>query len=134
MSEKRADFTLAAVFLSKDKIAILDGNKELSVSNFDGSNRKTFQIPASTGSKKSGSASFSKVDMIYPAPLGKILVYTQEDGGSLALYDIAARKILHELQALADVKSVYWNATFTHAAIVTKTQLIIVNKNLEIVG
>ena len=81
--------------------------------------------------------------MVYPAPLGKILVVTSEDGGSLALYDIAARKILHELQ-VSDVKAVYWNNNFTFAAIVTKTckrslilniiEIIIVNKQLEIVN
>jgi len=83
--------------------------------------------------------------MIYPAPLGKILVFTSEEGGQMALYDIAARKILHEL-SVSDVKAVYWNSNFTNAAIVTKTckrivhyltvflELIIVNKNLEVVN
>jgi len=58
--------------------------------------------------------------MIFPAPLGKILIQSNDDGGSVALYDIAARKILHEM-SIADVKSVYWNSNSTYAAIVTKT-------------
>jgi hypothetical protein len=44
ITEKRGDFTLAAVFISKDKICVLDGNKEVSVCNFDGSNLKKMQI------------------------------------------------------------------------------------------
>jgi hypothetical protein len=40
VSERRQDFTTAAVFISKDKLAILDNNKELSVCNFDGSGAK----------------------------------------------------------------------------------------------
>lgn len=71
-------------------------------------------------SGKKGSTAYNKVDMVYPAPLGKILVQSNEDGGLLALYDIAARKILHEIN-VAGVKSVYWNSNFTFAAIVTKT-------------
>lgn len=58
-----------------------------------------------------------KIDMIYPGPLGKILIYSDD---SLQLYDVSARKVLHEIAA-ADVKSVYWNIGFTQAAIVTKT-------------
>ena len=88
------------MFLSKDKICVLDNNKELAVCNFDGSNMKKFAI---SSSGKKGGATYAKVDMIYPAPLGKILVYSTEEGGSLALYDIAARKVLHEI-SVADVK------------------------------
>ena len=44
ISEKRADYTLAAVFLSKDKICVLDSNRDLAVCNFDGSNLKKFSI------------------------------------------------------------------------------------------
>lgn len=39
-SEKRGDFTQGAVFISKDKICVLDQNKDLAVCNFDGSNLK----------------------------------------------------------------------------------------------
>ena len=120
ISEKRGDYTVAAVFLSKDKLCVLDSNKELAVCNFDGSNLKKFAITSSTTAGKKAGTSYGKVDMIYPAPLGKILVQSNEDGGSLALYDIAARKVLHEI-SVADVKSIYWNHNFTFAAIVTKT-------------
>jgi coatomer protein complex subunit alpha (xenin) len=127
VSEKRGDFTLAAVFLSKDKICVLDQNKDLAVCNFDGSNLKKFTIanaPAqSTTGKKSATATYAKVDMIFPAPLGKILVYSAEEGGQIALYDIAARKVLHEVSiGGSEVKAVHWNNNFTYAAIVTKTR------------
>lgn len=83
LTEKRGDYTLGAVFLSKDKICVLDQNKELAVCNFDGSNLKKFSIASSTasGSTKKSATSYSKVDMIFPAPLGKILVFSAEDGG-----------------------------------------------------
>lgn len=83
--------------------------------------------------------------MVFPAPLGKILVHSQEDGGQLALYDIAARKVLHELPLGGlEPKAVYWNNNFTFAAIVTKTSkyeyfsrnvaVFVVTKNLEVVN
>lgn len=118
ISEKRGDYTCGAVFISKDKMCVLDANKEVSVCNFDGSNMKKMSIT------KKGNG---KVEMIYPAPLGKILIYSDE---CLQLYDISARKVLYEVQ-VTDVKSVYWTNTFTHAAIVTKTCIIVkINKPL----
>jgi len=42
------------------------------------------------------------------------------DGEALVLYDVAARKSVHEL-LVQDVKSVYWTHNFSHAAIITKT-------------
>lgn len=41
-----------------------------------------------------------KVEMIYPGPLGKVLIHADD---SLMLYDIAARKVMHEIAA-NDVK------------------------------
>jgi hypothetical protein len=38
--EKRGDHTLGAVFSSKDKICVLDMNRELAICNLDGSNIK----------------------------------------------------------------------------------------------
>ena len=76
--------------------------------NFDGTNQKKFVV------NKKGPG---KVEMIYPGPLGKILIFSDE---CLSLYDIAARKVVHEIAA-SEVKSVYWNNNFTYAAIITKT-------------
>lgn len=87
MTEKRGDYTLGAVFISKDKLCVLDGNKELNVCNFDGSNMKKLQV-----NKKSA----AKVDMIYPGPLGKVLLHSED---TLSLYDISARKVVAEMQA-----------------------------------
>lgn len=38
--------------------------------------------------------------MIYPGPLGKVLIHSDD---ALQLYDIAARKVIHEIAA-TDVK------------------------------
>ena len=44
----------------------------------------------------------TKIDMIFPAPLGKILVLADD---CLFMYDMAARKIMFEL-AVSEVKRV----------------------------
>jgi hypothetical protein len=46
-----------------------------------------------------------KLEMIYPAPLGKVLVYCDD---MLLLYDVSARKVIQEL-CLSEVKHIYWN-------------------------
>jgi hypothetical protein len=69
ISEKRGDYTSAAVFISKDKICVLDQNKELAICSFDGSNLKKLLV------NKKGPG---KIDMIYPGPLGKILIHSDD--------------------------------------------------------
>ena len=108
VTEKRGDYTTAAVFISKDKICVLDQNKELAVCSFDGSNLKKMQV------NKKGTG---KIDMIFPAPLGKVLIASDE---SLLLYDISARKVLYDM-SVTDVKRVYWNSNFTYAAVITNS-------------
>lgn len=76
--------------------------------NFDGSNLKKIQV------NKKGPG---KIDMIYPGPLGKVLLHSDD---SVLLYDISARKVIHEVSA-TEIKNVYWAQNFTFAAIVTKT-------------
>lgn len=83
--EKRGDNTIAAVFISKDKICVLDMNRELAVCNLDGTNIKKVII------NKKG---LTKIEMIYPAPLGKILVHADD---SIFLYDLSARKFIKEI-------------------------------------
>jgi hypothetical protein len=66
-------------------MCVLDSNKDVAVCNFDGSNLKKMQV------NKKGSG---KIDMIYPAPLGKIMIVSEN---ILSLYDISARKVIHEI-------------------------------------
>lgn len=120
ISEKRGE-ALTAFFISKDRICTLDMNREVIVSSFDGSNTKKWPIM-----KKN----LGKIDKIFPGPLGKILVLADD---CLFMYDLSARKVLHEV-TLSDVKRIYWTPNFCHAAVVTKTSIVILNKTLQIVN
>lgn len=67
-----------------------------------------------------------KIEKIFPGPLGKILVLSDD---CLFLYDLSARKVLHEV-TLTDIKRIYWTTNFCHAAVITKTSIVILNKSL----
>jgi predicted DNA-binding transcriptional regulator len=97
--EKRGDNTIGAVFISKDKICVLDMNRELAVCNLDGSNIKKIAL------NKKG---LTKIEMVYSGPLGRIIVHADD---TLFLYDLSAKKVLFEL-TLAEgttVKQIQWN-------------------------
>lgn len=45
------------------------------------------------------------------------------------MYDLSARKVLNEVTT-TEVKTVYWTPQFCHAVVITKTSIMILNKNL----
>ena len=120
--EKRGDNTLAAIFITKDKICVLDMNRELAVCNVDASGLKKVNI------NKKG---LTKIEMIYPAPMGKILVHADD---SLFLYDLAAKKVTAELSLPEGltVKQIHWTSNYTHFVVIASTRIMMVNKNLEL--
>lgn len=122
--EKRGDNTLGAVFISKDKMCVLDMNRELAVCNLDGGSIKKVVL------NKKG---LNRIEMIYPAPLGKLLVHADD---TLFLYDLASRKVVHEM-TLAEatvVKQVQWSSSFSHFVVITQTQLMMLTKNFELLN
>jgi Coatomer WD associated region len=94
ITEKRGD-ALTAFFISKDRICVLDTNREVIISSFDGGNTKKWPIL-----KKN----IGKIDRIFPGPLGKILVQADD---CLFLYDLSARKVISEV-TLSDIKRIFW--------------------------
>lgn len=120
--EKRGENALACIFISKDRICSLDSNsREVFVSSFDGSNSRKWPIV------KKG---LTKIDMIYPAPLGKILVAADD---TLFLYDLSAKRVIHEL-SVSDVRRVQWNPSFSHCIVITKTSIYCVDRTLSVIN
>jgi hypothetical protein len=66
-------------------MCVLDMNRELAVCNLDGGSIKKVTL------NKKG---LNRIEMVYPAPLGRLLVHADD---SIFLYDLAARKVLYEL-------------------------------------
>jgi hypothetical protein len=50
------------------------------------------------------------------------------------MYDLAARKVVAEMQGVVDVKQVYWSSSFSHLVITTKTCIIMASKSLDIIN
>ncbi len=116
--EKRGENALAAVFISKDRICTLDSNtREVFVSSFDGSNSRKWPI------MRKG---LTKVDNIFPAPLGKILVAADD---TLFMYDLSAKRVTCEL-SVSDVRRIHWNPSHTHCVVITKTSIYVIDRNL----
>ena len=122
--EKRGDNTVAAVFISKDKMCVLDMNKEVAVCNLDGNNLKKISL------NKKG---LNKIEMIYQGPLGKILVHADD---CLFAYDLAARKVINEISLPEGtvIKQVQWSTSFSHFVVITSTQIMMLTKNFELLN
>jgi coatomer protein complex subunit alpha (xenin) len=119
--EKRTESVIAAIFISRDKVCTLDNNREITVSSYDGRNAKKWPII------KKG---LTKIDNIFPAPLGKILVAADDQ---LFIYDLNSKRVNHEL-SVTEVRRVMWNPNYTHCVVITKTSIMILNKNLQVIN
>ena len=122
--EKRGDNTLGAVFISKDKMCVLDMNREIAVCNLDGGNLKKVQI------NKKG---LTKIESIFTAPLGRILIHADD---CLFMYDLASRKVLNELPIPESsvVKQVQWSQSLSHFVVISSTWIMMVTKSFDVVN
>lgn len=91
------------------------------MSSFDGSNSRKWPIV------KKG---LTKIDMIFPAPLGKILVSGDD---TLFLYDLSAKRVVYEL-SVSDVRRVQWNPSYTHCVVITKTSIYVLDRQLQVIN
>ena len=91
------------------------------MSSFDGTNTRKWPI------MKKG---LTKIDMIFPAPLGKILVAADD---TLFLYDLSAKRVIYEV-SLSDVRRVQWNPQFTHCVVITKTSISVLDRQLQVIN
>jgi coatomer protein complex subunit alpha (xenin) len=71
--------------------------------------------------------------MIYPAPLGKIIVHGDD---ALFMYDLAAKKVLHEITLPEGtiVKQLHWSSNFTHLVVITSTSIMMLTKSFEVLN
>ena len=113
--QRKIDSTKGGVFIAKDKICVLSKSKTLFIYLFDGRNKKidwTLKNP---------------INKIFQATIGKILI---KSGDDVLLFDIAARKIINEVQ-FANLARVYWSSNMSYVALCSKNVVMICNKNLK---
>jgi len=107
---------LSAVFIARDRFAVLDKTRQLLVKNFQNDVVKRSTPP------------LAGVDgLFFAGTSGRILMKSED---RVLLYDLQARKNISELQ-VPRVKYVIWNNDFSLVALISKHQVVLANKQLE---
>ena len=107
---------LAAVFVARDRFAVLDKTRQLLIKNFQNEVIKRSSPP------------LAGVDgLFFAGTSGRLLMKSEE---RVMLYDQQARKVISELQ-VPRVKYIVWNKDFSMIALISKHQLVLANKQLE---
>lgn len=112
----RRGSAISAVFLARDRFAILDKTRQLLIKNFQNEVVKRSAPPVNGADT-----------LFFAGTTGRVLLKSDD---RVVLYDHQARKVLAELH-VPRVKYVVWNNDFSLAALQSKHQLVIVNKSLE---
>lgn len=107
---------VSAVFIARDRFAVLDKSKQILVKNFQNE------------VVKKHTPTVGNIDAIFFAGLsGRVLLKTDE---KVCLYDFQARKTISELM-VPRVKYVYWNPDCSMVVLMSKHQVVVANKHLE---
>ena len=112
----RRGSALAAVFIARDRFAVLDKTRQLLVKNFQNDIVKKSTPP------------LAGIDGLFFAGTSGRIIMKSED--RVLLYDLQARKNISELQ-VPRVKYVIWNNDFSLVALISKHQVVLANKQLE---
>lgn len=113
---KRGNNCLGAVFIARDRFAVLDKSRQLLIRNFQNDTIKKVNSPLAGAD-----------GLFFSGTAGRILIKSEE---RIMLYDQQARKVISELQ-VPRVKYVVWNKDYSMIALVSKHQLVLANKQLE---
>jgi coatomer protein complex subunit alpha (xenin) len=122
--ENLLESTSSACFLSNNKILTLTTSGNLIGYDTNNINNK-FAIDLPHLSKE-------RFEMIYQAPLGKIILKFKN--GIIGLLDANTKKIIQETNEITDLKFVTWNSTLTIGALVGVNKIFIINKNMDILN
>ena len=108
---------LAAVFIARDKFAVLDKmSRQLLIKNFQNEVVKRSNPP------------LPGIDGLFFAGLSGRVILKSED--KIVLYNQEAKKVISELQ-VPRVKYVVWNKDYSMVALISKHQVVLANKQLE---
>mmetsp|Transcript_20485 Transcript_20485/g.28610 ORF Transcript_20485/g.28610 Transcript_20485/m.28610 type:complete len:1253 (+) Transcript_20485:76-3834(+) len=111
-------FAKSAAFVSRNRFAVLDKNRQIWQRDLKNEVKKKINIPGLV------------VNHIFPAGLGRILLRTPD---SMVLYDIQAMKVVGELriQSRHQIKYVVWSAKHKYVAMFSKSNIHIAKANLD---
>ncbi|OQR74758.1 coatomer subunit alpha-like, partial [Tropilaelaps mercedesae] len=106
---------LTALWVARNKFAVLDKNKSVFIRNMKNEVTKKLEHHA-------------PVDEIFPAGVGQLLVHDFE---GISLVDVQQNRILAHVKA-SKVKMVIWNQEMTRVALLQRKNITLCNRRLEI--
>lgn len=107
---------LAAVFVARDRFAVLDKTRQLLIKNFQNEVVKKSAPP------------LAGVDGLFFGGTNGRLILKSED--RVMLFDQQAKKVINEL-LVPRVKYAIWNKDFSMVTLIAKHQIVVANKQLE---
>eukprot|EP00656_Telonema_subtile_P053056 TRINITY_DN755_c0_g5_i1.p1 TRINITY_DN755_c0_g5~~TRINITY_DN755_c0_g5_i1.p1 ORF type:complete len:1221 (+),score=445.38 TRINITY_DN755_c0_g5_i1:103-3765(+) len=114
-SEPRRGAGCAAVWVRRDRFAVLEKNKSLVTRNLDNEITKKHALPQN-----------SSCDMMWLASAGNVLLRCDD---RVVLYDMQQMKAVAEISAAA--KYCIWSSNNEHVALISKHSVVLCNKKLE---
>ncbi len=114
-SECKRGLGTSAVFVARQRFAVLDKNRQILIKNFQ--NEVT----------KKCAPAHPSTDMLFAAGTGSLLLRSEE---RISLFDIQQRKAVAEV-TVPPVKYVVWSADGSHVALIAKHQIAICTRKLE---
>ncbi|EGG22438.1 WD40 repeat-containing protein [Cavenderia fasciculata] len=105
---------VAAIFVGSNRFAVLDKQNNVIIKGLDNEEVKRFQ-PAQT------------VEWLFPAPVGHVLVLTDE---KMMLFDIQQKTAVAELFT-PSIRYVIWSKDYNYVALLARDSLILATRRLE---
>ena len=106
----------SAVFVARQRFAVLDKNKQILIKNFQNEVTKKVQPP------------HASTDSIYPAGTGCLLLRSEE---RVTLFDVQQRKAMAELNVPGTLKYIIWSHDQSRVALLSKHGIVIATRKLE---
>lgn len=110
---KGNDSGLTAVWVARNRFAVLDRMHSLLIKNLKNEITKKVQVP--------------NCDEIFYAGTGNLLL---RDAESITLFDVQQKRTLASVK-ISKVKYVIWSADMSHVALLAKHAIVICNRKLE---
>lgn len=107
---------LAAVFLARNRFAVLDKNRQILIKNFQNEVTKKVSPPHPTTD-----------EMYFAGVAGRLLLRCED---RITLYDQQSRRVLAELQ-VPRVKYIFWSQDCSMVALMSKHAIVIAGKQLD---
>ena len=114
-SECKRGLGTSAVFVARQRFAVLDKNRQILIKNFQNEVTKKCAPP------------HASTDCLFPAGTGSLLLRSEE---RISLFDIQQRKAIAEVSCPV-IKYVVWSHDQSHVALISKHAITICNRKLE---